>query len=174
MTYTRKIRPVSVVGNEVHVPLTRGMTAIVDLPDKHHVEGYNWQARKDDDRWYAVRVMRHDDDGKQHMVYMHRSILDAPAGVTVDHKDGDGLNNRRVNIRLATHQENMFNQRTPKDNTSGYKGVCWNKASRKWQAQISVGGRTVYLGLFETAEQASSVYETEATRRRGVFHRGIK
>jgi hypothetical protein len=95
--------------------------------------------------------------------YLHRFIMDAPADLAVDHRDHDGLNNQRGNLRIATDNQNSYNQKVARDNnTSGYKGVTWHKALKKWQVMISANGKQKYLGVFKTAEEASEVYKAAA------------
>jgi hypothetical protein len=79
----------------------------------------------------------------------------------LDHINEIRDDNRLVNLRLATRQENHHNISTPnKNNASGLRGVCWHKFSGKWRAQIMINGRVKYLGNFDTAEQASKAYVT--------------
>jgi hypothetical protein len=73
----------------------------------------------------------------------------------LDHIDGNPANNRIVNLREASQQENNKNKKKRKDNTSGIVGVCWYKDSRKWAAHISVCGRLIYLGLFDQIDDAA-------------------
>jgi hypothetical protein len=98
-------------------------------------------------------------------------ILNAPKGIDVDHRDGDGLNNRRSNIRLATPSQNMSNHGPHKQNTSGYKGVTWNKARSKWVAQISFNRRNIGLGYFTEKEKAIEAYRNAASVLHGEFAR---
>lgn len=89
----------------------------------------------------------------------------------VDHIDGNGLNNSISNLREASHSENLWNRPRPSNNSSGYKGVCWSKAAKKWQAQITCDKKVFYLGLFETAEGAHAAYCAAATQHHGEFAR---
>jgi hypothetical protein len=76
----------------------------------------------------------------------------------IDHRDGDPANNRFDNLRAATHAENQQNRAPPKNSTSGLIGATWQQRSRRWLAQIDAGGRQVYLGLFDTPEEAHAAY----------------
>jgi HNH endonuclease len=153
------------------IALTRGKITIVDAADYDSLMQWKWHAQFNalSDHWCAARHAW--DDKNKGLVFMHREILQAPAGLEVDHRDGDGLNNRRSNIRLATVQQNSFNKGPMKSNTSGYKGVFWNKRKSMWQAQIRVNGRLIVLGLFADKQIAAKAYKEAATRIAGQFAR---
>jgi hypothetical protein len=121
---------------------------------------------------YTVYVYRHalKENGREATQKLHRFIL----GVTdpkieVDHKDGNGLNNRRENLRLATHAQNMSSTGMRKGNTSGYKGVSWHKKAHKWAARIQVNSKGLHLGLFFTIEEAALAYDAAALLYHGEF-----
>jgi hypothetical protein len=82
----------------------------------------------------------------------------------IDHRDGDPANNRFDNLRAATHAENQQNRAPPKNSTSGLIGASWQQRSRRWVAQIDAGGRQVYLGLFDTPEEAHAAYLSAKAR----------
>ena len=94
-----------------------------------------------------------------------------PPAVEMDHKDGDTLNDRIDNLRPATSSQNSANTRKPITNTSGYKGVTWNRRVGKWQSQIKVGGRSIYLGIYGNAEDAHAAYVAISRELRGDFAR---
>ena len=100
---------------------------------------------------------------------MHRLIQGAPRGQAVDHKNGDSLDNRRSNLRPASHAQNMQNVGITKANTSGYKGVNWNSDASKWHARIRVNGKRLHLGLFDAAEDAHAAYVAAAEMHHGEF-----
>jgi len=155
------------------IPLLRGYVAIVDDVDVD-LAGVLWTANARLHTVYACRQTPRG-DGKQQMVKLHRVILarmlgrDLLAGEYVDHKDGNGLNNTRDNLRLATMAQNCANSRKPSTNTSGLKGVCWQKQAGKWQAQIKVSGKNKYLGLFTSKEAAYAAYCDAAEKYHGEF-----
>ena len=87
----------------------------------------------------------------------------------IDHIDGDPANNRFSNLRRASNSENRMNSRTHSRNTSGVKGVTWSKLRGKWQAQIGVGGRNLYLGIFDSIEEAAEVVRSNRVKLHGRF-----
>ncbi len=92
-------------------------------------------------------------------VYEHQVIWimfkgDIPDGMEIDHKDLDPTNNRIDNLRLATHQQNMFNKSTQQNNKSGNKGVWWDEKRKKWQSYINIDGKRNHLGRYDTKEDA--------------------
>ena len=89
----------------------------------------------------------------------------------VDHIDGDSLNNKWNNLRLATHHQNSCNQKKRRDNTSGYKGVCWNENAGKWKARITRQGKELHLGYFSSKEEAYDAYCKAANQQHKEFAR---
>jgi hypothetical protein len=150
--------------------LSQGKFAVVDDEDYEELAKYKWRAQKGGYTFYAVRSS-YLKDGKHNVILMHRVILDAPKGMFVDHINGDGLDNRRCNLRLCTHAENIRNSKTRRDNTSGYKGVYLLKHDRKWCACLSVNGVTRHLGRFTTPEAAARAYNEAAEKYYGRFAR---
>lgn len=147
------------------IPLTRGKITIVDAGDYDKLAIYKWHASCQNGVWSARRSICQ--RGTQRDVYMHRVIMDAPAGVEVDHQDGDGLNNRRSNLRLSTRSQNERNKGPRKDNTSGYKGVF--RDQNRWRAALSQDGKTVHLGSFRTPEAAARAYDAGVRMLEGDF-----
>jgi len=117
--------------------------------------------------YYQVKL-----NGKKY--YLHRLLAQAfipnPENKPfVDHIDGDRKNNALSNLRWCTHAENMRNRKKQRNNTSEYTGVSFNKASGKWKAYITVGGKKKYLGRFHTKEEAAAVYREAAKEAFGEF-----
>ena len=92
-----------------------------------------------------------------------------PPGMQIDHRCGCRICVNPAHLRLATRAENSRNQKIPKDNTSGFKGVSWDKRKGKWRAGIRANGKTLYLGCFATREQAHTAYCEAAKRFHGEF-----
>ena len=138
--------------------------AIVDPEDYWKLSQYNWLLYESlSKKCYAVSLQ-----GKKN-VYMHRVIMDAPAGKLVDHRDRDGLNNTRENLRFATPAQNCFNRVWSKKSSSKYRGVSFKKKDRKWQASITYNGITKYLGSFKIEEDAARAYDNAAKIHHGEF-----
>ena len=145
------------------IRLTRGAVALVDDGDFAHVSRLRWHANKNHRTSYAVCVFR--ENGKQREQTMHRFLLNPPKGMEVDHINGNGLDNRRANLRLATHSQNICNQKLRNSNVSGYKGVTWFERYQRWHTQVD--GK--HVGYYDTPEEAAYAYDVEATRRYGLF-----
>lgn len=95
---------------------------------------------------------------------------DIPPECEIDHINGNRADNRIENLRLATRAQNQANAKLRKDNTSGYKGVSFHKKHGKWSANISVNGKVVWLGVYDTPEEAHGRYLQEAERLRGIYN----
>lgn len=147
---------------------------LVDDEDFGLVSPYKWCISKRGNTFYAYRGIKLS-NGKWTTQQMHRFLMDvADSKIEVDHIDGNGLNNQKYNLRLAAHQQNMQNRKVHKNNTSGFKGVSWNKSKQKWVAHISINGKLTYLGRYLTPEEASLVYESKARELFGEFYKENK
>lgn len=148
--------------------LTQGKVALVDDADFDSLNQWKWRAANIKGRWYAYRVT-HGSHKTRKSVAMHREIMgDLAAGKEVDHRDGDGLNNCRDNLRPATHAENMRNNRQ-KPSECGFRGV--QKHGPSWQAKVSINGKLIAIGTFPTPEDAARAYDRVATTIHGEFVR---
>ena len=165
----KNLRPISVNGKLAYVPLTRGLTAIIDADDIDRVSGDNWQASLHGANCYAGRSQW---TGAGYIkIKMHRVILGAPDGLFVDHIDGNGLNNSRGNLRLATNAQNCWNQRLASNNKTGKRGVFFNARRNCWQASIRHNGKLHWLGRHSSLEKASEAYDEAAVALFGPFAR---
>jgi hypothetical protein len=151
----------------IRIPLTQGRFALIDEDDLSLVEGFKWLAAKSGRTDYAVRFIKRED--KVVRIAMHRVIMDASPGIEVDHVNGDGFDNRRVNLRLATHQENSRNRHKTKGCRSQYKGVRWANSENKWRAIIKIDGHYKHLGYFREEVDAARRYDAVAREVFGDF-----
>lgn len=149
------------------IALSNGMSILVDESDFEKLNKYKWHVhvRKSScgNTYYAVSKI----GGKS--VSAHRMILNPPNGFVVDHVNGNGLDNRRSNLRFATHGQNIANSFKAIGRTSKFKGVHLNKESNKWFAQISVNGKTKNVGIFKHEISAALAYDVEAIKQYGKF-----
>lgn len=146
----------------VRIPLSQGKFTLIDEEDLPLVSRHSWYATESDAGiWYAFAGYQ-DEYGRTRQLAMHRFLLDPPDALDVDHVNSDGLDNRRSNLRIATRQQNTFNQRLRSTNKSGYKGVSYCRQTSRWKAQIKFEGRAVTLGRFDTAECAAMEYDKAA------------
>jgi len=146
--------------------MTTGKIAIVDEAYLPLLEGRSWDAFVVKGKCYAHAI-----DPGRCGILMHRLLMNAPDGIQVDHKDGNGLNNTRTNLRLATGQQNLRNMRKHRGK-SQYKGVTFvpKCTKRPWTAQISPGdSRCKHLGSFATELEAAKAYDRAAKELFGEF-----
>jgi hypothetical protein len=91
----------------------------------------------------------------------------------IDHINGDPYDNRWVNLRRCTKAQNQMNRGDNANNTSGWKGVTWAKDTQRWQASIGFMGKVIYLGQYDTADEAHDVYLEEAEKCFGEYMRAL-
>lgn len=153
------------------IPLTRNQVAIVDDEDYDWLSQWKWTFTQKSARYtgYAYRHV-YKSGGGVSKIFLHRLILDAPPGVGVDHINGNGLDNQRSNLRLATHQQNMRNRRSQDGGTSIYKGVRQQKCEQ-WQASLHVDGTYRAIGVFNSEIEAAKAYDAAAVYHYGEFAR---
>jgi hypothetical protein len=140
----------------------------------------NWSvAYHHDGDLHAVqrKVPRPGAPGKQLTIYLHRELFGFAPGecpdTKIDHKNGNILDNRRANLRLATNQQNMQNRKMHRNNTSGYVGVYYDKRGNNFRAIITIDGKHRSLGRFKTAMEASVVRDAKAREVFGEFYRAL-
>jgi len=142
------------------IMLTQGRFAIIDDEDYELINRHKWQFMK---TGYAAM-----DSGK---ILMHRLIMGAGQDDEIDHINRNRLDNRRGNLRFCTHAQNMQNAIIKSDNTSGYKGVSFDKARKKWEAYININGNKKHIGRFTTSKEAAQAYDCEACKLFGEYAR---
>lgn len=152
--------------------LTQGQVAIVDDADYDWLNQHKWQANyfKHTNSFYATRHTPAI-NGKHYVIYMHRQILGLERG---DGKQGDHINhntldNRQANLRICTRQQNEMNRKPNQNTTSQFKGVCWDKARRRWRALIYLNGVSKHLGFFNEEKDAALAYNEAAKKYFGEF-----
>jgi hypothetical protein len=168
-------RQIIIDGDTARVPLTKGYEAVIDLADLPLVDGRNWRAqfitRKSGGPplVYAVSNVPRV-NGYRFAEYMHRVILTPSPDFVADHIDGDGLNNRRSNLRPASRAQNARNSRRHIKTKTGHKGVYWRDDIRKFEAHIRAGKKHV-LGYFSSLEDAAAAYAKASAELHGEFGR---
>jgi hypothetical protein len=145
--------------------LTQFYLTLVDEADFDWLAKWKWSIDRCGRAIYATRSRG---DGAK--VRMHREILGAEPGLLVDHINGNCLNNRRANLRICTHSENLRNTRA-RGGSSRFKGVGWHKHRGKWTARIVVAGRRIALGYYADELAAAAAYDAAAITYFGEFAR---
>lgn len=145
------------------IPLTKGKVAIVDDEDFEWLSKFKWCF----DCGYAARRTTKKEGMK--LVYMHRYMSNVPNDMEIDHINGDKLDNRRENLRICTHSENVLNQPIHKNSKTGKKGVF--KHQGKFVAAIRINNKKIYIGIYSTVDEASKAYDEAAKKYHGEFAR---
>jgi hypothetical protein len=147
------------------IVLPHGLFAVVEEGDYSLVSGYIWHAVRRAKLYYAEAYIPLT---RKH-AYLHRLILGAVPGQIVDHKDRNGLNCRRDNLRFADRNDNARNSRFRSHNTSGFRGVYFCTFTGRWRAEIRVCGKGVKLGRFDTPLEAANAYDVAARELHGEY-----
>ena len=156
------------------IPLSQGKVALVSPEDYHFLNQHKWCAQAAKHNHYAVRNA-YISKGNYKRHHMHRVILSRMVGCELlrteycDHINGNGLDNRRENLRICTQTENNRNRRSQRGSSSQYKGVGWYKPAMKWQSYIRVDGKQQNLGLFTSEIEAAKAYDAVALKHFGRF-----
>lgn len=141
------------------IKLTQGYEALVDDKDYEWINQCKWHVFPNNSgSMYAFASKQKFDGKKHHRLIMHRVINKTPAGFETDHINGNGLDNRRSNLRSVTRSQNMLNRKRNKKSSSKYKGVYWHKQHRKWIANIQINKKRIFIGLFKKELDAAKAY----------------
>lgn len=138
-------------------PTAKNSFFYIDVEDYHIVDGLRWCFS----HGYVTNAYTD--------TRLHRAIMNACEGEEVDHINGNRFDNRKSNLRICTHKENTRNNTIPSNNTSGYKGVSWDKFRDKWKAYIIFDKRMIHLGRFESKTEAAKAYNRAAIKHFGEF-----
>lgn len=162
----------------IEIVLSNGIITLIDSCDKD-LSKIKWYAAEWPNPPYAAHTQHFVSNNTKHsrQIRMHRLIMSRVLNRAlerceiVDHVNGNTLDNRRINLRLATYSGNRTNGKRQSNNTSGYKGVTWHKQSHKWQAGVKAKGHSYYLGLFDDPREAHEAYKLKAVELFGEFAR---
>lgn len=151
--------------NSVHSKAVKGFMALIDDEDFEKISKYKWHisdvTKNGRNTMYAHTTI----NGNK--VSMHRLIIYTRVGLLVDHKNGNGLDNRKENLRICTRSQNLMNRDATRKNIYGYKGVESNNG--RFSARIKVDGKRHYLGTFATPKEAAVAYNEGALKYHGEF-----
>lgn len=163
-------REVVFLETTVEIPLSGGGVTIVDRDDYDLVKSFRWWNWKTGNSSYA-RTKRMVDSAS-YCLLLHRIIMNPAPDMQVDHINGNGLDNRKCNLRICTQKENIRNSRKKSNSLSSkYKGVCWKTREGKWWSSIIVDGHRKHLGYFTAEIDAAIAYNKAASIYFGEFAR---
>lgn len=155
----------------ITIELTQGKIALIDKEDVERVSKFKWTSfyNPKNKKWYA----RRGEGGRNNLktVYLHRFIMNAPEGLQVDHINGNGLDNRKENLRFATNAQNHQNQIRPVRSQTGFRGVTQDKRYKGFIARITANRKTYSHYGFLNAAEAAKVYDEMAIKYHGKFAR---
>ncbi len=152
------------------IPLTRGLLALVDDSDFEALSHFRWHAIGNRSRYtnYAA-ANSHDPKPLRRTILMHRQIMNPPDGMVVDHIDGNGLNNQRSNLRILTQSQNLGRASLCAANTSGFKGVTFDRQTGRWKASIQSNGKMINIGRFDDIAEAARARDEMAIKIYGEY-----
>lgn len=152
--------------NVDYFELAPGKIVVIDKEDASIVSKYKWHCNNSG---YAVAYIK--TPGGKKPILMHRILVDAPVNMEVDHISGNTLDNRKSNLRICTHFQNMLNKKNYKNSSSKFKGVGWVKKPQKWRARIRIDHKIYHLGYFDSEVEAAKAYNEAAEKLHGEFAR---
>jgi hypothetical protein len=143
-----------------------GYDVLIDDEDYNKIKNYKWHIRYcNESNRYDIYAYKYNKAFRLYRIIMKENN----SKIEIDHINHNTLDNQKCNLRKCTHQENIFNQRINKNNTSGYRGVSWNKYHKKWDANIKLNYKKIYLGHFKNKEDAKEKYNQKAIELFGEF-----
>lgn len=168
--FRKKVRKPIICDGYALLPLTKGKFAKIDVADIPLAADRNWQVSAGGgNRLYASAYVRYGPK-KYGRVLLHRLLMGMPdLSVEIDHEDGDGLNNQRGNLRIATVSQNRQNRGPGRDNQLGVKGVYYSVGKGKYRVSIRAEGKTSHVGYFNTIDEAATAYNAAAKKFHGEF-----
>ena len=150
------------------IQLTQGKVALVDDDMYEYLNQWKWQVNKNGNKFYAITTLHI--NGKCKTTFMHRLISNNKnTKMHTDHINGDGLDNRKINLRICTHSQNLMNRGPQANNKTGYKGVSYDKNLNKFRATISINGINKNLGSYINLIDAARTYNAAALKYYGEF-----
>ncbi len=152
--------------------LIKGHEILIDDADLSIIDGWVWRLHQIKTNTYVRGYQK--GKWKQKHFYMHRVLLNAQEGEDVDHRNGNGLDNRRCNIRTCTRTQNNGNMHAVRSKTSPYKGVDFYARTKNWRARITKDGKTHSLGYFDDIEAAAKAYRKKSLELYGEFSNSYK
>lgn len=147
------------------IELTKGKSVVMDADDYFYLKKWQWHTLVANGKFYAKRDFL--EGFKIKSALLHRIIMNPQGKMTVDHIDGNGLNNQKSNLRLCTHRENLCNRKKNFNSKFKFKGIY--KYKKKWCAYICPNGIKKHLGVFRTQNEAATEYDKAAKKLFGEF-----
>lgn len=155
-----------------------GLSVIIDEEDYERVSSFSWKLdcyryKKRGKAYFRGTFYKKIGDKTYRSIWLHRFVMNQPSwnNMVVDHKNGNTLDNRKENLRVCRQLGNSQNRVISKNNSSGYKGVSWYPATKKWKARIGVNWKRICLGYFDTPEEAYKAYCEASEKYHGEFGR---
>lgn len=151
---------------DVYLQSIHGVPILISQEDFSLLVGMRWYINAEGYAYTSTKI-----DGRWRSVLMHRLIMGLPLGDKrqIDHVNGNRLDNTRTNLRLCNTKQNQANRGKNSNNTSGYKGVRWDRVRGMWIATIGVDGRDIKLGAFFTSDEARRAYADASKKYHGEF-----
>ncbi len=156
------------------IPLTQGKIAIVDKEDYQKLNQHKWYAVKSSDGSIYYAAYWVGKKPKRKVIFMHRIIMNALPNQQIDHKNGNGLYNRKANLRFCTNSQNQQNRKSTLHRTSIFKGIFWNKwgqRRKRWKAEICLNHKHICIGYFNSEIEAAKAYDKKAKELFSEFAR---